>query len=70
MLGARRAADDAVAAEAAGEGFSWWWLGFPWWLILPWWLGFPWWWLLIFITLGGLGCWRLDRRSEPKQDTS
>ena len=58
-----------IEAEEAGEGFSWWWLGFPWWLVLPWWLGFPWWWLLVFIMVGGLGCWLFDR-SEPKHDTS
>ena len=66
---AEQAIEDRVEAEEAGEGFSWWWLGFPWWLVLPWWLGFPWWWLLVFITVGGMGCWHFDR-SRPKHDTS
>ena len=28
--------------------------------------GFSWWWLLVFITIGGLGFWHFDRRFRPK----
>ena len=32
--------------------------------------GFSWWWLLVFITVGGLGFWHFDRRFKPKDDAS
>ena len=32
--------------------------------------GFSWWWLLVLITIGGLGFWHFDRRFRPKDDAS